>query len=258
MSMILRDRTSRLAAGVSVGLHLILLMIFFLVNLDLWPQPADFTEIVFDSGTNRLASSPAAGQPSPVVEVPPKQDHEASAVVKLPQRTMPEHEPELKVPDRPKQNPPEQAKTILEPAFPRDRQELAQQSPTSTNVEQKSVAPSRDELVTSEKPLPLTDISSDAPGQSPYQIEGQAAGRTVIFKVIPEYPPDRQVMATIKISFTVLPNGNVGEMIPVIKSDALLEKITLDALRQWKFNPLPADAPQRVERGVITFRYLLK
>ena len=80
----------------------------------------------------------------------------------------------------------------------------------------------------------------------------------MVNRVIPQYPENLQKQATVKISFTVLPNGHVGEMIPVIKSDALLEKITLDAFRQWRFNALPADAPQRVERGMITFRYLLK
>jgi hypothetical protein len=47
-------------------------------------------------------------------------------------------------------------------------------------------------------------------------------------------------------------------MIPTIKSDATLEKITLDALRQWRFNPLPSFEQQRSEKGIITFRYLLK
>ena len=37
-----------------------------------------------------------------------------------------------------------------------------------------------------------------------------------------------------------------------------LESITLTALRQWRFNPIQSNAPQREVEGVITFRYILK
>ncbi len=258
MRAILTDRNARVAAGGSVALHLLVLLLFLLIKLNLWPQPPEFTEIVFLPGTGRLAAAPAAEQLAPDIPMPEEQPAEPSDVVTLPVRPMPEEEPPLRVPDQPKQVPQEPAKTVLEPVASQDRAEQAEVKPIPTNVEQRSTVQEAEGLAPSDKPLPTTTISSDVPSQGPYQIEGQAAGRTVIYKVIPEYPPDRQVMATIKISFTVLPNGNVGEMIPMIKSDALLEKITLDALRQWKFNPLPADVPQRVERGVITFRYLLK
>ncbi|MDZ7261640.1 MAG: energy transducer TonB [candidate division KSB1 bacterium] len=80
----------------------------------------------------------------------------------------------------------------------------------------------------------------------------------MISKVIPEYPEGLQQEAVVKIRFTVLPNGLVGEMVPLLKGDATLEKLTLDAFRQWRFNPLPPDVPQNPEQGVITFRYLLR
>ena len=48
------------------------------------------------------------------------------------------------------------------------------------------------------------------------------------------------------------------EPLSALRARAKLEKITLDALRQWRFNPLPKNQSPRTETGVITFRYLLK
>lgn len=258
MTIILKDRRARLAAGISILLHLILLLIFFIIQLDLLPRPAEFTEIVFISGPTWQASVLAAEQPAPAARIDQEHQAEASDVVNLPPRPIPEDEQPLKMPELPKQIPQEQPKTILEPSAAKDRDTSPQLQQALVGAEQHPIVSKSEGLTPTDKPLPTTAISSDTSGQTPFHIEGQAAGRTVVFKLIPEYPQDRQVMATIKISFTILPNGDVGEMIPVIKSDAILEKITLDALRQWKFNPLPPDVPQRVERGVITFRYLLK
>lgn len=94
--------------------------------------------------------------------------------------------------------------------------------------------------------------------ESPYKIEGEAADRTIIMKVIPQYPSNIHQEATVKIRFTVLPNGLIGEMIPIIKSHPLMEKITLEAFKQWRFNALPPQVPQIPEQGTITFKYLLK
>lgn len=258
MTTILKDRTARLAAGISILLHLILLLIFFMFKLDLLPRPTEFTEIVLISGTSWQASALAAEQPAPIAKIDQQHSAETANVVNLPPRPMPKDEPPLKMPERPEQISQEQPKKILEPSAAKDHDASPDLQPTTAGAEQQPIVSENEGLMPTDKPFPARAISSESLGQTPFHIEGQATGRTVVFKLIPEYPQDRQVMATIKISFTILLNGDVGEMIPVIKSDAILEKITLDALRQWKFNPLPSDVPQRVERGVITFRYLLK
>ncbi len=257
--MSLRDKTARTAIAVSISLHLIFLLLFFLIKFNLIPKVPEFTEITFVSGENRLFAAPAPISATSSPATTANQSSETSAIVKLPDRKMLEPEqPQLKVVDQSKQIPDEKAQTIPEIEPANDRKDVTESLlKTPTNDEKISANPTEG-ISIDEKPLPSTSLATESIGQTPFQIEGQAASRTVVFKVIPEYPEDRQAQATIKISFTVLPNGLVGEIIPVIKSDAVLEKITLDALRQWRFNPLPADAPQRVERGVITFRYLLK
>lgn len=257
--MIIKAQTSRIAIIGSVSLHLVLLLLFLLIRLNFLPELPEFTEITFVSGENRLfatSGSTNLGQLPPPIE---SQPGETSEIVKLPIRQMREHEqPQLKIADQGKQIPAENIQTIPEIDHTNNRTDLAESIlKTPANNEKATANPTAD-LTSDDKLLPSSSIAAESSGQTPYQIEGQAASRTLVYKVIPEYPEHLQKQAIIKISFTVLPNGQVGEMIPVIKSDAILEKITLDALRQWRFNPLTAEAPQRVERGIITFRYLLK
>ncbi|HPI72043.1 MAG TPA: hypothetical protein PK843_14555 [bacterium] len=105
-----------------------------------------------------------------------------------------------------------------------------------------------------------TNGSENAPigGGQPFAIEGDAAQRTILHQVIPEYPSGLQKEEVLKIRFTLLADGRIGLMIPMRKGDPTLEKITLDALRQWRFNALPASAEQKSVTGIITFRYELQ
>jgi TonB family protein len=256
--MMLREKTARIAISGSIILHIILLMLFLLIKLNLLPEISEFTEITFVSGNNRLfAPPPSAAAAQPLITE--DRDVEASELVKLPIRKMLEHEqPQLKADDQVKRSPDKDTQNLPAINHSNNRTVLAESLLKIPANDEKVTANPTEGVTPADKLLPSTSMATEAAGQAPYQIEGQAAGRTVVYKVIPEYPENLQKQATVKISFTVLANGQVGEMIPVIKSDALLEKITLDALRQWRFNALPADAPQRVERGVITFRYLLK
>ena len=61
----------------------------------------------------------------------------------------------------------------------------------------------------------------------------------------------------MRIRFTIEADGRVGTAIPFIKGDADLEKVALDAFRQWRFNPLPKGSSQKASNGIITFRFIL-
>jgi protein TonB len=254
-----REKSSHIAIISSVALHLVILLIFLLIKLNFLPDIPEFTEITFVSGRDGLWAAPLPMEPAQPPTAMDDQTGESSNLVKLPTRRMLEDEdPQINVTERDKQTPDEDIRTIPKIEHANDRKDLAESLLKTPASDKKEVATPSDAISPDDKLLPSTSIATESSGQTPYQIEGPVASRSVVYKVIPEYPENLQKQATVKISFTVLPNGHVGEMIPVIKSDALLEKITLDALRQWRFNPLPAEAGQRVERGVITFRYLLK
>ncbi|UCE05459.1 MAG: energy transducer TonB [bacterium] len=257
--MMLREKSSRVAVIISILLHIIFLLLFFLIKLNFLPEFPEFTEITFVSGNNKLFATPIPIEAALIPTTMEDQQKQTSEIVKLPIRKMLEDEqPQLKVVDQGKQIPEEDIQTILEIEHANNRKDLAESLLKTPANDEKELANPVESISLDDKLLPSTSKATESSGQTPYHIEGQAASRTVVHRVIPEYPENLQKQAIVKINFTVLSNGHIGELIPVIKSDALLEKITLDALRQWRFNPLPDDAPQRVERGVITFRYLLK
>lgn len=254
-----RDKPARIAIIASMLGHLVMLLVLWLIKLNFIPEVMEFTEITFVSGENNLFAALPSGNIAPQPASSEDQLEGAATIVQLPERRLLEdEEPQLKVAEKSKQIPGDEVQTLpkIEPS--KNHHVLAESLIKIPPPDEKIVATPAEGVTPIEKPWLSTAVATESSGQTPFQIEGQAASRSVVFKVIPEYPEERQEQATVKISFTVLPNGLIGEMIPMIKGDAVLEKITLDALRQWRFNPLPGDAPQRVERGVITFRYLLK
>lgn len=92
-----------------------------------------------------------------------------------------------------------------------------------------------------------------------FRIEGDIKGRSVIYNPLPIYPEGLNRNATIRISFTVLPDGSVSPMgmIPVRKENAILEDLSMSMLKRWRFSPLPA-GDKRTQRGVITFYYKVR
>jgi TonB family protein len=82
--------------------------------------------------------------------------------------------------------------------------------------------------------------------------------REIYQRRLPEFPPDVQREAIIKIKFTVLPNGLVGSAVILQKGETKLENLTLEAFKTWRFNPLPGYAAQVAQSGVITFRFKLR
>jgi TonB family protein len=88
-------------------------------------------------------------------------------------------------------------------------------------------------------------------------IKGPAAERQVIFQ---PSPPSVTVESEseIELRFWILPNGAVGRVVPVKKSDPRLEALAINYLRHWRFNPLPSDALQDEQWGIIPFKFRIR
>jgi len=79
-------------------------------------------------------------------------------------------------------------------------------------------------------------------------IEGELRQRKVIYK--PEPPVinlERDVTVTLK--FTVLPNGEVDQIFPYRKAEPKLERLAMQLLRQYRFEPLFES--DKVQQGII-------
>jgi hypothetical protein len=85
-------------------------------------------------------------------------------------------------------------------------------------------------------------------------IKGPASERKVIFQ-----PPPPSVTveseSEIELRFWILPNGAVGRVVPVKKSDSRLEALAINYLRHWRFTPLPSDTTQDEQWGIIPFKF---
>ena len=93
--------------------------------------------------------------------------------------------------------------------------------------------------------------SNDPQKSAPYQIEG--LNRAPLSTPIPAYTV--QVDAFIQVRIVVNPQGRIVQRFPIRKGDPTLERAVMDALDRWQFNPLPPDAPQENQSGVISFRF---
>jgi TonB family protein len=102
---------------------------------------------------------------------------------------------------------------------------------------------------------PATVSLPSAPASS--LIKGPAAERQAIFQP----PPPSATVETeseIELRFWILPNGAVGRVVPVKKSDPRLEALAINYLRNWRFTPLPSDAPQDEQWGIIPFKFRIR
>jgi protein TonB len=87
---------------------------------------------------------------------------------------------------------------------------------------------------------------------------GGRGKRKIYHHPLPEYPAGVSKEIDIKLRFTILPDGTVSQIIPVIKADSRLENAAINSLSQWRFEPLPKNAKQIAQTVIITFPYRLR
>lgn len=92
----------------------------------------------------------------------------------------------------------------------------------------------------------------------PYEISWEGVVREILYDPMPEYPPGLDKEARIRIKITVLPNGTIGDLIPLQKADATLESVTMKTLKMWRLSTLKPTDPQLNQTAVITFRFVLE
>ncbi len=94
-----------------------------------------------------------------------------------------------------------------------------------------------------------------------FEISGPLTNRPITYKVIPEYPAwaeEQGIMGSVRLYFTVDSAGNVRSGIRVQKTtgNQALDQLGIEALKQWKFSPLPG-AAEEGQWGIITFNFSL-
>ena len=148
------------------------------------------------------------------------------------------------------QDEPRLADVAVLPDLPAPARQLAETKalpplPTLAPPARRETAPARPATLT----LPSPQVTS--------LIKGPASERQVIFQ-----PPPPSVTveseSEIELRFWILPNGAVGRVVPVKKSDPRLEAQVINYLRHWRFTPLPPDTLQDEQWGIIPFKFRIR
>ena len=87
---------------------------------------------------------------------------------------------------------------------------------------------------------------------------GGAGGRRLLSGRLPQYPKGTDKQMAVVLQFAVLPDGSVEQIRPTLRTDELLERAAINALRTWRFDPLPSQVVQRSQIGKVTFNFKLE
>lgn len=123
---------------------------------------------------------------------------------------------------------------------------------TDSNKEEKTEQPDK---------IAESSESDGSEGTSDFGFEidfGGKGKRRIYSSPLPSYPEGVSKEIDIKLRFSIMPDGTVGTIIPLIKADTRLEMAAIYSLRQWRFEPLPRGSKQASQNAIIIFPYRLQ
>lgn len=250
----------------SVGLHVLLMLLFFFMHVPEILQKQEFIEVSWGataspslSATVPTAASSPVKEATPAVKQPVKIQKSAQPVIPPERRSLDLSDEVIQVPKTDKMDVPEsgaksqpvETKTVGE----RDsrtgqdvgeREQITPGSATGTGPGGSS-------------PLGSSGVGADVDRGVSYSVQWLDGGsRRKIGGDLPKYPEGVNVEAQIKITTIVMPDGTVKAVSPVQKANTKLEDAAIKEVRLWRFEPLRSNQPQEEQNAVITFLFKLK
>lgn len=90
-----------------------------------------------------------------------------------------------------------------------------------------------------------------------FGIDWGGAVRKIYYYYVPGYPDGVIKEIDVKLKFRIEPDGSVSNIIVLRKADALLERVAVEALKLWRFEPLPQKSKPNPQTAIITFPFRL-
>ncbi len=237
---------------ISIIIHILAALAFISAKLELKPFNLDYTPVFFVPLTE-----------IPQVAIDDNSSNSGSEpLVDLPRRPMlDETSPLLKLPDRQR---PEVA--IQSSSSKPDFSKLKSIAP-SKRVALNSLAEASRERASMES-LPLSDealfgqrkdaISDQIANAEMFTITWESGpNRVKTSGSLPRFPGSVNREIKIRLAFTVEPDGSIGSITPQTKGEPDLERVSVEALRTWRFNSLQGTNAVK-QNGIITFVFELK
>ena len=214
----------------SVLFHLLLLLIFMFVRMSADTPAEEYLLVGFGSGSGM-------GNPSEVGNTKTEEKNSPK-----PEKTIDKKEKVKKV-DLPKARQTDDNNIA-------DRNEKVKEKTDDSKVKP---------ILQGENKKTGSEIGGEGEGGFGFELDFGGKGKRRIYSYnLPEYPEGVAKEIDVKLKFTILPDGTVSRIIPLIKADARLELAAINSLRQWRFEPIPATAKQVDQTVVITFPYRLQ
>ncbi len=264
-------REERFGLGVSVAMHMVLFLLFWLMMTAQHEEPRSaFIEVTvgeFATGTqvqqSQVQEEEVATRPDPQPEPVREQ----------------EQEPQPEVVERPEEpvkpvDLPDQTEEIIS--------EDVIESPDVEIIDPEAREPEpTEEVRPTESPVEIPDevvregsllsgsldgdtgridaeqgTGDDPDRAAPYSLEWDGEfSRTASVNPRPNYTVE--VEAQIRVRITVEPDGSVSDVQPIRRTDPDLEREVIQTLNRWRFNRLPSGVPQVAQTGVVTFVFRL-
>jgi len=219
----------------SIAIHLILVILFLLIKVSIDYGRSEYVELSFGN-TGGPGSSGGVGTSL--------QDIEASNTNELINQTL-DKNTEVKEVDLPKAVNTENENVIT----PADKnKDLSIKSSTESKNSNTSMNTSEGQ-------------GNKGLGKSGYGFDidwGGRGTRKIYSYILPEYPAGVNKEADIRLKFSILPDGTVGNIFPLMKADTKLENTAINSLRQWRFEALNPSQKQLEQIAVIVFPYRLQ
>lgn len=220
----------------SVAGHILLLAILFFISFS--PDYTDDEYVTIGFGTFGELSSAGVKSPKPEKIIQPQKIEKQEEKIE---------EPEEEIVELPKTVNEDDENLIVQETEEKETEEEPEQEVIS------------EEAVTEE--TSNDGIAETGLGQGNFGFEisfGGEGTRKIYSYNLPDYPRGVSKEIDVKLRFTILPDGTVGRIIPLMKADTQLENAAINSLRKWRFEPLPQSQDQLEQTALITFPYRLQ
>jgi protein TonB len=219
----------------SIAFHLLLLLLFLLIKVSITLGESDYVTLSYGT-TGGPGSSGGSGSLLEDIEPSPNKEEQSQTLDKS---------AEVKEVDLPK-------------AVNNEKENVIKQADKDKDVSEKASTEAKDNTESKYKSEGQGNKGAGKSGYG-YDIDWGGKGQRKIYSwILPEYPEGVSKEIDIRLKFTILPDGTVGNIIPLIKADTKLENAAINSLRQWRFEALNPAQKQLEQIAVIVFPYRLQ